>query len=292
MGRRAPQRVHRADLGPLIRALLSGFWRRATRLSPFRVALLATLALCLGYLPASRSPAVQQIEAQLLDVRFRLRPPAPPSDDIVLVLIDDASIREVGRWPWSRAVIAEGLARLAAAGARTIGIDLLFAEAEPSAVPEVLRDRLRQALGDLGSFLDNLSGDAELAGQMRAAGNVVLPFSFGFGGPADANVPQPPAAVAATAFRIVHGPDTAPSMLPLSATSVLAPIPELAQAASTLGHTNGTARYEFPAVAYGDDIYPSFALEVARQHLGVPRDKRSARARPRRLAGRSPGADG
>ena len=81
-----------------------------------------------------------------------------------------------------------------------------------------------------------------------------------------------PAAVAATAFRIVHGPDTAPSMLPLSATSVLAPIPELAQAASTLGHTNGTARYEFPAVAYGDDIYPSFALEVARQHLGVARE--------------------
>ena len=25
-------------------------------------------------------------------------------------------------------------------------------------------------------------------------------------------------------------------------------------------------------MAYGDDIYPSFALEVARQHLGVPRD--------------------
>ena len=119
---------------------------------------------------------MQQIEAQLLDVRFRLRPPAPRSDDIVLVLIDDASIREVGRWPWSRAVIADALARLAAAGARTIGIDLLFAEAEPSAVPEVLRDRLRQALGDLGSFLDSLSGDAELAGQMRAAGNVVLPY--------------------------------------------------------------------------------------------------------------------
>ena len=104
------------------------------------------------------------------------------------MLIDDASIREVGRWPWSRAVIAEGLARLAAAGARTIGIDLLFAEAEPSAVPEVFRDRLRQALGDLGSFLDSLSGDAELAGQMRAAGNVVLPFSFGFGGPAAAEL--------------------------------------------------------------------------------------------------------
>ena len=58
--------------------------------------------------------------------------------------------------------------------------------------------------------------------------------------------------------------------MPPSPTGVLAPIPELAEAASTLGHTNGTARYEFPAVSYGDNIYPSFALEVARQHLSVP----------------------
>ncbi|HSJ99477.1 MAG TPA: CHASE2 domain-containing protein, partial [Myxococcota bacterium] len=123
---------------------------------------------------------MQQLEAQLLDLRFRLRPPAPSSDGIVLVLIDDASIREVGRWPWSRAVIADALARLRAAGARTIGIDLLFAEPEPSAIPGVWRDRLRQALGELGGLVDTLSGDGELAGQMRAAGNVVLPYSFGF----------------------------------------------------------------------------------------------------------------
>jgi adenylate cyclase len=268
VGRRAPQRVHRADLGPLIRALLSGFWRRATRPSPFRLALLATLALCLGYVPASRAPAVQQIEAQLLDLRFRLRPPAPRSDDIVLMLIDEQSIREIGRWPWSRTVIADALARLAAAGARTIGIDLLFFEAEPSAIPEVWRDRLRQALGDLAAFLDSVSGDAELAGQMRAAGNVVLPYVFRFDAPPATDDLSPP--VLATAFRIVHGPGTARSMPPLSPTSVLAPIRELAEAASTLGHTNGTARYEFPAVSYGDNIYPSFALEIARQHLSVP----------------------
>ena len=90
---------------------------------------------CLGYLPASRTPAVQQVEAQLLDLRFRLRPPAPPSDDIVLVLIDDAE------HPRDRSLALEpggdrrrsGAA--AAAGARTIGLDLLFAEPEPGAVP-------------------------------------------------------------------------------------------------------------------------------------------------------------
>jgi CHASE2 domain-containing sensor protein len=83
-----------------------------------RVALLASLALCLGYVPASRMPAVQQVEAQLLDLRFRWRQPAPPADDIILVLIDDESIREIGRWPWSRAVIADGLARLTRARGR------------------------------------------------------------------------------------------------------------------------------------------------------------------------------
>jgi adenylate cyclase len=229
------------------------------------------LVLCLGYVPVRDTSAVQQVEAQLLDLRFRLRPPAPPSDDIVLVLIDDASIREVGRWPWSRAAIAEGLARLAEAGARTIGIDLLFAEAEPSAVPEAVRDRLRQALGQLGGLLESLSGDAELAGEMRAAGNIVLPYVFRFDARVATENPPPP--VATTTFRVVRELNTAHAMPPLAPTSVLAPIPELAEAASTLGHANGATRYEFPAVAYGDNFYPSFALEVAREHLGVSRDQ-------------------
>ena len=257
-----------------------------------RVALLATAALCLGYGPAARTPAVQQLEAQLLDVRFRLRAPAPPSDEIVLVLIDERSIREIGRWPWSRAVLADGLARLTASGARTIGLDLLLAEPEPSAVPAAWRDRLRQALGaieqpsasdldfeqTLARLVDDRSGDRALAAVISEAGNVVLPFSFGFGGLTQASPPKPPSAVAATAFRIVHGPNAERARVPLDATSLLAPIPQLAKTAASLGHTNvaldrdGAARFEAPAVAYGDDFYPSLALEVARQHLGVVRE--------------------
>ena len=107
----------------------------------------------------------------------------------------------------------------------------------------------------------------------------MLPFSFGFGGPIDAPVPDPPSAVAAAAFRVVHGPPAAASTLPLVATGLLGPIPELAGAAASLGHTNvaldrdGAARFAFPAVAYGGRAYASFALEVARLHLGVDRDQ-------------------
>jgi adenylate cyclase len=257
------------------------------------VALLTTLALCLAYGPLSRTAPVQLVEAQLLDLRLRLRPAAPPSDDIVLVLIDDVSIREVGRWPWSRAVMADALARLEAAGARTVGIDLLLAEPDPGMLPAGSLDRLRAALSELRTrgasgidaeailerIRDNLSGDAEFAAQMRAAGDVVLPFSLGFGGPTQASMPDPPPAVAAVAFGVVHGPPPAASTLPLVATDLLAPIPELATAAASLGHTNvaldrdGAARFAFPALAYGGRAYPSFALEVARLHLGVDRDQ-------------------
>ena len=62
------------------------------------------------------------------------------------------------------------------------------------------------------------------------------------------------------------------------ATSLLAPIPELAGRGGQPGphqhllDRDGAARFEFPAIPYGDEYYPSFALEVARQHLGVARE--------------------
>jgi adenylate cyclase len=60
---------------------------------------------------------------------------------------------------------------------------------------------------------------------------------------------------------------------------VLAPIPELGQAAAGLGHVNapldrsGAQRLEYSVIRYGADYYPSFSLEVARQGLGVDRER-------------------
>src|SRR5918994_747345 len=112
------------------------------RLSPFRVALLATLAVAAVYLPASQLALVQQLEGELVDLRFQARPPQPTSGAIVLVLIDDRSLGEIGRWPWSRSVMAMLVERLVTAGARTIALDLLLAEPESSAVPTVELERL------------------------------------------------------------------------------------------------------------------------------------------------------
>ena len=47
-------------------------------------------------------------------------------DSIVIVTIDDASIKKLGRWPWSRAIHAKMLDHLSAAGVKAIGLDVLF----------------------------------------------------------------------------------------------------------------------------------------------------------------------
>lgn len=52
------------------------------------------------------------------------------SDELVVVAIDDKSLQELGRWPWSRRFHAEILNRLTSMNARAIGFDVLFSEAE------------------------------------------------------------------------------------------------------------------------------------------------------------------
>ena len=53
------------------------------------------------------------------------------SGDIVLLKIDDKSLREIGNWPWPRAYHAELVDRLTAAGAKRIFFDINFTYRRP-----------------------------------------------------------------------------------------------------------------------------------------------------------------
>lgn len=48
--------------------------------------------------------------------------------DIVVVGIDDESLKELGAWPWDRKVFAELIEKLEQAGAKTIAFDVMFNE--------------------------------------------------------------------------------------------------------------------------------------------------------------------
>ncbi len=54
--------------------------------------------------------------------------PMKPSGDVLIVGIDEYSLREIGRWPWDRRVHAQIINRLHEQGARAIIMDLILSE--------------------------------------------------------------------------------------------------------------------------------------------------------------------
>ncbi|WP_244470386.1 CHASE2 domain-containing protein [Microvirga vignae] len=74
-------------------------------------------------------PPFALIEAKLFDILSIIHPPRPNPYGVEVVAIDEPSFSEIGqRWPWSRALHAELIERLRAAGAKVIAFDIIFSE--------------------------------------------------------------------------------------------------------------------------------------------------------------------
>ncbi len=98
------------------------------------LAILAALVTVILSLASLTSP-FSLIELRSFDYLSTLAPPPLPEDGPVIVAIDEPSMTEIGsQWPWPRALHARLIEALRAAGAKAIGIDVIFAE--PSATPE------------------------------------------------------------------------------------------------------------------------------------------------------------
>jgi CHASE2 domain-containing sensor protein/signal transduction histidine kinase len=91
------------------------------------------LALVLGLLAMAlgREAGLGRADTTLYDaaIVFNER---KARDDIVIVAIDEASLAQIGRWPWQRAIHAGFLQKLALAQPKAVALDLIFAETEPA----------------------------------------------------------------------------------------------------------------------------------------------------------------
>src|SRR3990170_3666990 len=72
----------------------------------------------------------ETIESKLYDLRSLLRPAAPAGQKVAIVEIDERSVAELGRYPWPRSVMAQGLDVLSESGAKVIGLDILYPDPE------------------------------------------------------------------------------------------------------------------------------------------------------------------
>ncbi|HBY20118.1 MAG: hypothetical protein A2Y24_02680 [Clostridiales bacterium GWE2_32_10] len=66
------------------------------------------------------------VEYSLEDSTYQYKKPA--SDDIVIVAIDDESLAEYGRWPWSREKTAEVIEKIESGKPAALGIDIVMSE--------------------------------------------------------------------------------------------------------------------------------------------------------------------
>ena len=68
------------------------------------------------------------VELKALDVRFKNKFTVKPGDEVVILTIDEKSLKELGRWPWPRSVMARLVDSLTAYDVKVIGFDIVFAE--------------------------------------------------------------------------------------------------------------------------------------------------------------------
>ena len=78
------------------------------------------------------------IEQKSMDVRFQIRGKRDPGDEIVIVAIDEKSIKKLGRYPWPRRYVAQFVDRITDAGARILALDVMYAEKQNVEILEAL----------------------------------------------------------------------------------------------------------------------------------------------------------
>ena len=241
----------------------------------------AVLAGVLGLLDFT-----ERIELQTYDLRVQATAqPATPSNDILLIAIDNESLRRmeplVGRWPWPRLVHATVIDYLAAAGARVIGYDVLFAE----------RDLRTFNVGD--TEWTGEESDAALVESTKKAGNVVHAAEA-----SSVELVDPTRAMKenfdAPALNVLLPPTDCVEPRP----RLTPPFPALAAASKGIGHTllpldaNGAVRRLPPIVQVGERVFPSMSAAMVMaagmkpvlapridetQHCNVMIDRKSTR---------------
>lgn len=190
---------------------------------------LVVTLLCAGIAAAATTQNwLWRIDGLIYDTGLELRRGVPDAN-VVVVAIDDRSLLEIGRWPWSRAVHAALLERLSEAGAAVVAFDIILHE----------------------SVRENPLGDEVLAEAIAAHGAVVLPVTHvAYAAQGDGEgLPAPIFADTAAALGHIHielDPDGIARSVYLWEGMNLAQHPQFALAALTLYSPERAASFRAP----------------------------------------------
>ncbi len=223
---------------------------------------LFTLAVVLGTF-SGYSPLLQRLSALVFDLYQNIKPRVESGAPIVIVDIDEASIRALGQWPWPRSEVAAMVDRLRELGVASIGFDVVFSDPDRTSLGTAA-----QALIKAGATVNlppGLLDNDQILANSFGQGGVVAGFVL-----TNENEADPPAAKSGFAFA---GAD--PQSFLMTFAGALANLSILNDAAAGLGFfsfpptPDGIVRV-VPLVARGHDkLYPALSIETLRIAQGA-----------------------
>jgi adenylate cyclase len=217
---------------------------------------------------------VEQLSSIIHDYRLRLTMPRTLDDRIVIIDIDEKSLKEEGRWPWGRDRLAMLMDKLFDKyGVAVVGFDVVFAERDESSGLKVLQKLGQNQLkGDM-SFQSTLSQirpqleyDNLFASKIKNR-NVVLGYYLTNQKDQRASGMLPEPTFPSGSFK-------GHSVEFTTWNGYGANLPELQQAAASAGHFNplvdfdGRVRRVPMLVEYDGAYYESLSLAMVRTLLG------------------------
>ena len=213
---------------------------------------------------------LEEVRLRTFDLFQVVRPRVQTTRPVVVVDIDEASLKELGQWPWPRTVVADLVTRLSQLGAVAIGFDVVFAEPDRMS-PAVAAESFRGLDAETRDRLDALpSNDQVLADAIKRAQMVVV-------GQAGSATPAPrtEAEMALQTGFAVLGPD--PRQFLVTFPGLLRNILPIEEAAAGRGlfsinpERDGIARRVPVVMNAQDTLVPSLSLEMLRvaSHAGA-----------------------
>ena len=209
---------------------------------------------------------LKRVDTLVYDWRFQgFMPKREETTKIVIIDVDERSLKQEGRWPWSREKLAKLVEALQRQQVKLIGFDVVFSEEERNAVQQVLAhsglsDQAKQELQPLIPVLD---GDKKFA-QAIAQKTVLGFFLHGAGGINSGVLPTPLLTVEPRDLdkvTINFMPDYTGNL------AVFANAALGEGFITTLPDVDGVMRRSPLVLRYENGLYSSLSLELARIYL-------------------------
>lgn len=250
-------------------------------------AMLPLVIVAIGaLLMAFDPPPIQGLRNRMFDQYQRWQQRAYVDTPVLIIDIDEESLKRVGQWPWPRTRVAELISVMRSAQPAAIGFDVVFAEPDRTS-PKSMASLWLQASQDaarmgnttttttastasLSDLLQTLPDHDDVMAQALVGGGVVLGFTLG---PKTIAVASEQTPLRRPAPYVQKGPSALASLYRFeSALSPLMPFQRAAAGSGVLtfkSDDDGVVRRVPLVLRYKEDPVPSFIAEMLRVGQGA-----------------------